>query len=556
MLLTYYTLTALAAEWAASLPGSTVGDAYSQNRDELSLAFDGSDTEGAEAWTLVVETRPDLRLLFRNPGHGRARRNSASLFEAALGRRVEAVRTAERDRVVFVDLEGGAAFQIQLFGPRPNVWLVEGGVVRAAFQSGEEWEGEPPPAPRAAPMVATFEDFEARWRANRKTVEQAVAAALPLFDRTLAAEAVFRADVETESPGDCSEAERRALFEAAREIEADLAAPTPRILWRGGRAEAFALIDLRHRADDGLREERFDTVDEAVRIFSRRSLAQQRFDALYRPLEQKLAAAADRLARSAERMLDELGSPSRAATYETYGHLLMAQAVQPGPGSEEVTVPDIIGGGEPVTIPLDRALSGIENAERYYDKARRTRAARAHAETRWESVQADAEAAAALLESLRATERLPDLEALIEQEKDALAGFTGREGVGEEREPFRRFALPGGFEAWVGKNAKGNAELTTRYAQPHDLWLHARGVPGSHVVIRRDSKTAMPDRRAVERAAALAAYFSTAKTQSLVPVIVTERKYVRPIKGGPPGLVRIDREDVVLVEPKRPEGSQ
>ena len=128
--------------------------------------------------------------------------------------------------------------------------------------------------------------------------------------------------------------------------------------------------------------------------------------------------------------------------------------------------------------------------------------------------------------------------------------------MGEEREPFRRFALPGGFEAWVGKNAKGNAELTTRYAQPHDLWLHARGVPGSHVVIRRDSKTVMPDRRAVEMAAALAAYHSNAKTQSLVPVIVTERKYVRPIKGGPPGLVRIDREDVVLVEPKRPEGSQ
>ena len=186
MLLTYYTLTALAAEWAASLPGCIVADAYSQNRDELSLALDG-----AEEWTLVVETRPDLRLLFRNPGHGRARRNSASLFEAALGRRVEAVRTAERDRVVFVDLEDGAAFQIQLFGPRPNVWLVEDGVVTEAFQSGEEWVGAPPPAPRAAPAVATFEDFEGRWRTNRKTVEQAVAAALPLFDRTLAAEAVF-----------------------------------------------------------------------------------------------------------------------------------------------------------------------------------------------------------------------------------------------------------------------------------------------------------------------------------------------------------------------------
>ena len=555
MLLTYYTLAALVAEWSAVLPGCTVGDAYSQNRDELSLALDPSPGEASGASTLVVETRSDLRALFRNPGHGRARRNSASLFPAALGRRVTAVRTAERDRVVFVDLEREAAFQIQLFGPRPNVWLVEGGVVTEAFQANEDWAGEAAPAPRPAPTVTAFEDFDARWRTNRKTVEQAVAAALPLFDRTLAAEAVFRAGVETEAPGDCSETERRALFDAAKEVEAELADPAPRILWRGSRAEVFSLIDLRHRVGDGLREEGFETVDEAVRIFSRRSLAQERFDALYRPLEQKLAAAATRLARSAERMLDELGSPSRAATYETYGHLLMAQPSPPGPGSEEVTVSNLLTDGEPVTIPLDPALSGIENAERYYDKSRRTRAARAHAETRWESVQADAEAAAALLARVRTTERLPDLEALIDEEGDALEGFTGREGVGKDVEPFRRFALPGGYEAWVGKNAKGNAALTTRYAQPHDLWLHARGVPGSHVVIRRDSKTEMPDRRAVQRAAALAAYFSTAKTQSLVPVIVTERKYVRPVKGGPPGLVRIDREDVLLVEPKRPEAS-
>ena len=149
--------------------------------------------------------------------------------------------------------------------------------------------------------------------------------------------------------------------------------------------------------NDGLREESFDTVDEAVRIFSRRSLAQQRFDALYRPLEQKLAAAADRLARSAERMLDELEQPEPGRDVRDLRPPAdgAAGAARPRPRGRHR--PDIIDGGEPVTIPLDPALSGIENAERYYDKARRTRAARAHAETRWESVQADAEAAAALL---------------------------------------------------------------------------------------------------------------------------------------------------------------
>jgi predicted ribosome quality control (RQC) complex YloA/Tae2 family protein len=551
MLLTYYTLHALAAEWDASLRGTTVEDAYSQNRAELSVALGGADSD-ADDWTLVAVVRPELRLLFRNPGHGRARRNSASLFEAAHGRRVEAVRTAERDRVVFVELEGGLRFQLQFFGPRPNVWLADGERVVEAFQSGDAWVGEPPPAPRAAPVVATFGDFDARWRENRKTVVHAVQSALPLFDRTLAEEAVARADIDSDDPAATTEAERRTLFDAARAVEAEIAEPTPRILWRGARAEAFSLVELRHRAGDDLREERFDSVDEAVRIYARRRLAQQRFDALYDPLDRKLAASVQRLRRSADRMLDELSSPSRADTYERYGHLLMAQATSQPAGRDAVDLPDILGDGEPVTIPLDEALTGIENAERYYDKARRTRAARIHAEARWEGVHADAEAAADLLARLRALDALPDLRAFLDDERAALDAFVGSKGANAESEPFRRFALPGGYEAWVGKNARANAELTTRYASPHDYWLHARGVAGSHVVIRRPNKTQAPDRRAVEVAAAIAAHFSDAKTQSLVPVIVTERKYVRPVKGGAPGLVRVDREDVVLVEPGLP----
>ncbi|MEM1043774.1 MAG: NFACT RNA binding domain-containing protein [Bacteroidota bacterium] len=546
MLLTYYTLHALAAEWDASLRGATVQDAYSQNRAELSVALAGADD-----WTLAAVVRPELRLLFRNPGYGRARRNSAGLFEAAHGRRVEAVRAAERDRVVFVDLGGGMRFQVQLFGPRPNVWLAEGERVLEAFQSDDAWEDEAPPAPRPAPAVETFADFEARWRDNRKVVAQAVQAAMPLFDRALAEEAVARAGAATGSPADVTEPERRALFGAAQEIEAELAEPAPHILWRGARAEAFALLDLRS-ADAGLREERFGTVDEAVRVYARRRLAQQHFDARYEPLEKRLAASARRLRRSADRMLEELANESRADTYERCGHLLMAQATQQPAGHDTVTLPDLLGDQSDVTIPLDEALTGIENAERYYGKARRTRAARAHAESRREHVHADADAVEALLARLRALDRLPDLQAFLEEEKDALGALLGRSGAGEASEPFRRFPLPGGYEAWVGKNAKGNAELTTRYASPHDLWLHARDVPGSHVVIRRASKTAMPDRRTVEQAAALAAHFSQAKTQSLVPVTVTERKYVRPVKGGPPGLVRIDREDVVMVEPKAP----
>lgn len=538
MLLTHYTLAALARAWDEALAGATVAEAYSQHRDELAIGVEHGD----DASTLVFVARPGLRTLFRNAGLGRARRNTASLFEAAEGRRVTAVRLAERDRVLFLDLGDGLAFTVALFGPRPNVWLTHhGDPVEALDASNPE-----PPTPRAAPEVTTFEAFATRWPA-KGTTARAVARALPLFDATLAAETLHRAGVQTENAADCTDADRLALFEAGRTLDAEMARPRPVVYWRGARAEAFGLVPLGHLAD--LRAESFDRLDDAVRVFSHRLLGQERFDARYRPLAQRLETVAARLARSAERMMEELAQPSRADGYERFGHLLMAQATDLPPGHDAIELPDILGDGEPVAIPLDTARTGIENAERYYAKARRTRAARAHAEARWEDAHARAEHAAALLDGLHATERLPELDAFLSEHGDAVEAFLGSASGEEERLPYRRFPLPGGLEAWVGKNARANAELTTRHARPFDLWLHARGVPGSHVVVRRPSRDAVIGREAVEAAARLAARYSEARTSALVPVQVTERKHVRPVKGGAPGLVRVEREEVLLVEP-------
>ncbi|MCH8961394.1 MAG: hypothetical protein IH820_08745 [Bacteroidetes bacterium] len=178
----FYTLHALAREWALDLAGCVVGDVFSQVRGELTIALAAPDHE----WMLRVSTQAPFYFIFRSAGYSKARRNVATLFEGAFDRRVEAVRTAERDRMLFLDLDDGSHFQIVLFGPRANVfWVDEGGLVVEAFQGDAESKGQPAPTPRPAPSVETFDAFEARWRTDRKKTVQAVAAALPLFDRTL-----------------------------------------------------------------------------------------------------------------------------------------------------------------------------------------------------------------------------------------------------------------------------------------------------------------------------------------------------------------------------------
>ena len=533
----FYTLRALAREWDAALRGATLDDAWTQSPREATLSF-------AEAGAVRVICDPALPLLFRAPGAARQRRNTADVLAGAVGATVRRVRVAERDRHVFIDLDRGK-IQIVLFGSRPNAFWTNGeGVVRDAFLDAHDWAGATV-SPRPAPEVATPEAFAARWQ-PRKTLAQSVAGAVPLFTRDLAAQAVRRAGLDPDATPES--AHLGTLFEAVRRFEEALAEPRPHVYWRGLLAQALALVPLAD-APQAWRAEPFGTVDAALSVWARRSLGQRAYADLYVPLERTLARAARRRTRSAQAMLDELAQPSRADRYETWAHLLMAAGNAP-PGRESVTLADIVGGtGEPVEIPLDASRTAVENAERYYDKARKTRRARETAEARWEHAQASAEAADALLARVRATTAVGELREIQESEADALARLLGQKAERGPTEPFHRIALPGGFEALVGKHARGNAHLTTRVARPHDLWLHARGVPGSHVVVARASRTVAVPPHVVQAAAELAARFSTAKTQSVVPVTVTERKYVRPVKGGPPGLVRVDREDVIDVSP-------
>lgn len=550
MITNYHTLHALVREWTPRLAGAVVVEAFSQARDELTLALATAGTE----MMLRVSVRAPFHFVYRAEGIGKRRRNVATVFAATAGHSVTGLRLADRDRVFYLDLDGGLALQVRCFGPRANVFLTDAeGTVVSAFQDDASWRGRPVPAPAPAPVVDTPAAFAARWRADRKTTVQAVAAALPLFDRTLAAEVVHRAGV-TAPPDACTDADLGALFEAAVALRHALAHPAPRLYWRGHFVEAFGLVPLHHlAARTDLREEAFDTVEDAVRVFVRRTLAQARFEAAYRPLEKALATAATRLRAGAGQMLEALTRESRADTYERWGHLLMAQPAVMPQGATTVTVSDLFAGGAPVAIPLDPARSAVENAQRYYAKARQTRQARAHAEHRMVEAERRAAVAEELLVRLRTLTTHADVERFKKAEAGRLAPFLNQPTQGQAHVPFRRFPLEGGYEVWVGKNAKQNDLLTFRYARKDDLWLHARGVGGSHAVLRLPHRQARPGRPVLERAAAIAAHYSKARGSHLVPVIVVPRKYVRKPRGAAPGTVVVEREEVLLVTPALPE---
>jgi predicted ribosome quality control (RQC) complex YloA/Tae2 family protein len=547
MIASYYTLKAWVDERRRHLVGRTVAEAFSQERDELTIVV----ADGDAASMIRVSTRRAFVFIYSVEGYNRARRNTASLFPEVAGLRIEELSIAERDRIIFVQLEGGLSLRMHLFGPRPNIFLTgEDHLIRDAFSAAAKWVGQEAPQPRPAPDVADLDAFTDRWDAGRKTLPAAVSRAVPLFDEQLAAEAVRRSGIEEKAPGECTPEDLAVVFRGVRAVRTELERPAARIYWRGKRPSRFALVRLAPETEE--RVERMDSIDDGVRVFVRRRLATARFEERFTPVEKALVEAAGHYRKSASQILEQLSNESRAERYEHWAHLLMASPVDKAAGRDSVVLDDIVTGAGEIEIPLDPRRSLVQNAERYYDRARSTRQAREVAESRLVEMEQAAVLAEELLTELRRIGDPRALEAFLEERSDVLARFLRRQATERDLIPFRRFDVGMGYEVWVGRNARQNDELTFHHARKFDRWLHARGVAGSHTVLRVPHRNAIPPRPVLERAAAIAAWFSKARTSGLAPVIVTERKHVRKARNGPPGAVIVEREEVLLVEPSNP----
>jgi len=152
-----------------------------------------------------------------------------------------------------------------------------------------------------------------------------------------------------------------------------------------------------------------------------------------------------------------------------------------------------------------------------------------------------------ILNELESVDSMKELRGFEKKFKNELPN-SNKKNQNEPESKFNTREIDG-YTIWIGRNAKSN-DIMTKQADKEDMWLHARGVGGSHVVIRMNRQKADPPKFIIEKAAALAAHYSKAKGTSLAPVIVTRKKHIRKPKGGKPGAFLIDKEDVVMVKPQ------
>ncbi len=290
----------------------------------------------------------------------------------------------------------------------------------------------------------------------------------------------------------------------------------------------------------------------------RREHAAGPHEPLHRPVRQALA----RTRRALESLDRDARDAEEAGTLRRLGEALLASAHTITRGADRVRVPDPAGGPD-LEVDLDPRLTPAENAERYFKRAKKAERAGAKLPRRRRELLKRRESLEGLVRGLE--------EAGSDGPDPAWFEEAARLGVSLPREELppepesgpgdrltaalrpRRYELGNGWEVLVGKSNRGNEVLTLEIARPHDVWMHADQVPGSHVVLRHHEKGKEAPKEVLLAAAAIAAFFSKARGSGKVSVLITEKRQVRKPRKAPVGTVTVGQHRTVMVSPADPD---
>lgn len=257
-----------------------------------------------------------------------------------------------------------------------------------------------------------------------------------------------------------------------------------------------------------------------------------------------------RLVKNIERDVDKLEKMKAEAKF---GELVKTVLFRIERGAKSVRVTDWET-SEQIDVPLDPTLGPKGNMERFFKRAKKAGRGMPIARQRLARARDRLAAVDAELERIKTA----DPEALDRIASPHAGTLVGIDSARLEGRPVkkkdkksdldrwaRRFSAADGTTIWVGRGAKENDRLTFSGSKADDVWLHARGTAGAHVVIKTGGRAPSPD--ALLDAAHLAAFYSSAKGDAKAEVIYTEARHVRKTKGAPPGLVGVAKSKTMLV---------
>jgi len=528
----------LAKEIHAYCSGMIITECYSQEKNTLIMHCESSDgnIHASIEWSMKSSS-PSI--LLKENIH-RAKNNSVDLFPCIIGRKILSCMKHPTDRTIFLRLTGASIIGHFFGGSNTSLFVVDehdqiiDSFKRSPLPIGDYYLPTIHPMPSIDEINPDASILEGLANAGHSGNMYA----LEILTRFVDMYPEVSSQDDIGSLNDQQFQYLRMCFENV--MEESLHSSKAYILELANTSIVLSTIPLQNSVRELWSG---DSMSEAIRRFQGLNHKNERIKRLHHEIESELKHRRTKLEHTIEHLSDTVMSNQRIVESQSIAQLLLAM---PYPAlrvhDETITLQHE---GRVIVIPSMKGKTYAEHAEYYFKKAKN---AKERNEMRLQSLphfRLQLEQVISLQKTLLESQDLRSLELIQKQLKNHSTEKTAQ----SPQHPFREFVLSPKYVLYIGRNAQNNDQLTTKFAKPNDVWLHARGVSGSHAVLRGPLN---PPKNILEIACEITAYFSKSRKATFVPVAYALKKYVRKPKGAGPGSVLMEREDVIMVEPRLP----
>ena len=511
----YYFLRQLSAELEKKISGTIISECFSQNKDELIIRFETT----TKPLFIRASLQSDFCCLSFPEEFSRARKNSVDLFDKLIGHRVTGITQINNERSFILELTESHRLLFKMHGNRANVVLFKSEEPIELFRNHLITDEAIKLSELHRTIDWSYEAFEASINELQKLYFTFGKQVWNFLNR--------------------NGFEEKSIIEKWQAIQ-DLTNYLKKPNYYITEVDTKLLLSL--FPDGGIRKQFKDSIQAGNEFF----IQYTTFNSFFQEKREILSQLTTRLHNSLSYLVktnQKKREIEKDTHYKIWADLLMANLHSIKLGTEVISLPDFYNEGKLIEIKLKKDQSAQKNAEIFYRKSKNQQI---EVQKLTDSILSKQKSVTELQNKISTVEKIDDLKTL--REFITSSGIKSESYKKENPLPYHEVEF-NGFKIWIGKNAQHNDTLTLKHTFKDDLWLHAKDVAGSHVVVKHQSGKNFP-KDVIERAAQLAAFNSKRKTESLCSVAYTSKKYVRKRKGDPAGAVVVEREDVILVEPK------
>ena len=389
------------------------------------------------------------------------------------------------------------------------------------------------------PLTITEDEFKELIKNTPHPLSKALYMDLTGLSPVVAAEICHLASLDGDvSAKEFSDAELTHLYHALGWIMDDVRNGefAPNIIYKGEKPVEFSAVPLTMMDGGDYRKVDYASISELLERYYAEKSTVSRIHQKSTDLRKIISNALERSYRKLDLQQKQLKDTEKREKFRIYGELLNTYGYGLSGGEKELECLNYYDNTE-IKIPLDPTMTAQENAKKYFEKYNKQKRTFEAVTEQLARTKAEVDH----LESISTSMDIARLEEDLVQIKEELMeyGYIKRHYNGGKKpkitsKPYH-YLSSDGFHMYVGKNNYQNEELTFKVANGNDWWFHAKGVPGSHVIVKAEGKE-LPD-RVYEEAGALAAFYSKGRSNPKVEIDYLQRKLLKKVPGAAPGFV-------------------